>query len=260
MSVNEKMTLIADAIRDKTGETGVLTLDDIAEKIPQVYNAGKDKQCNDFWDSYQDNGNRTNYNYAFSGTGWTNIFFSPKYDMLPSGRHASEYMFSDNAIYGSLPEILKEYGVTLDFSNSIDVKNVFSGSKFSRVGIVDTKSVEGCWYMFYNCTELETIDNIILYPDTCDAISWHNMFNYSGKLKNITISGEGSIKNSCELSHTKVLSKASIINVINYLSDDVSGQTLFLSSQAVTTAFGSTSSQEWLELVGTKPNWTISIG
>ncbi len=257
MSVNEKMTLIADAIRDKTEETGVLTLDDIAEKIPQVYNAGKDKQYNDFWDSYQDNGNRDSYEHAFAGLGWTNETFKPKYDILPQ---QADNLFARSRIYGSLPDILEKSGVTLDFSEAGSAKNTFQNSKFSRIGVVDLKSAMSAFYLFYDCSELETINNLIIYNGYTGEYSWKNMFNYSGKLKNITISGEGSIKNSCELSHTKVLSKASIINVINYLSDDVSGQTLFLSSQAVTTAFGSTSSQEWLELVGTKPNWTISIG
>ncbi len=41
MSVNEKMTAIADAIRDKTGGTDALTLDDMAQAIPDVYDAGR---------------------------------------------------------------------------------------------------------------------------------------------------------------------------------------------------------------------------
>lgn len=40
MSVNAKMTAIADAIRDKTGGKEKLTLDGICTAIPQVYAAG----------------------------------------------------------------------------------------------------------------------------------------------------------------------------------------------------------------------------
>lgn len=40
MSVNEKMTAIADAIREKTGDTELLTLDDMATEIPRVYESG----------------------------------------------------------------------------------------------------------------------------------------------------------------------------------------------------------------------------
>lgn len=41
MSVNEKMTAIADNIRAKTGGTEPLTLDGMAESIPEVYSAGQ---------------------------------------------------------------------------------------------------------------------------------------------------------------------------------------------------------------------------
>lgn len=41
MSVNEKMTAIADAIRDKTGKTEPLTLDGMASGVNEVYEAGQ---------------------------------------------------------------------------------------------------------------------------------------------------------------------------------------------------------------------------
>lgn len=41
MSVQEKMTAIADAIRDKTGSAGLLTLDDMVASVPEVYEAGR---------------------------------------------------------------------------------------------------------------------------------------------------------------------------------------------------------------------------
>ena len=82
LTVNEKMMAIADAIRDKTSGTDALTLDDMAESIPKVYDAGKKSQYDEFWDSYQENGTCTNYNYAFYGRGWTNKTFNPKYDSL----------------------------------------------------------------------------------------------------------------------------------------------------------------------------------
>lgn len=41
MSVNSKMTAIADAIRAKTGSTDALTLDGMAAAIPNVYAAGE---------------------------------------------------------------------------------------------------------------------------------------------------------------------------------------------------------------------------
>lgn len=35
-----------------------------------------------FWDSFQLNGNRTNYPYLFAGCGWTDTSYDPKYDII----------------------------------------------------------------------------------------------------------------------------------------------------------------------------------
>ena len=55
------------------------------------------------------------------------------------------------------------------------------------------------------------------------------------------------------------LTKASLTSIINGLSADASGLTVSLSKTAVNNAFGGTESAEWLALVATKPNWTISL-
>ena len=65
-TVNDKMTAIADAIRERTGETEPLTLDDMATDIPKVYEKGKQAERDEFWDAYQENGKRTQYNFAFA--------------------------------------------------------------------------------------------------------------------------------------------------------------------------------------------------
>ena len=45
MSINEKMTAIADAIRAKTGGTNALTLDGMAAAIPEVFAAGESAEA-----------------------------------------------------------------------------------------------------------------------------------------------------------------------------------------------------------------------
>lgn len=54
----------------------------IAEKQQVVFEAGKAKERSDFWDIYQDYGNRKNYHQAFysiGGKGWTDDTYNPKY-------------------------------------------------------------------------------------------------------------------------------------------------------------------------------------
>ena len=57
----------------------------IAENEQKVYEAGKKSQYDEFWDTYQTNGQRTNYTYAFSGLGWTDNLYKPKYPITFAG-------------------------------------------------------------------------------------------------------------------------------------------------------------------------------
>ena len=80
MSVNEKMTAIADAVRIKTGSTQKLSLDGIADGVEDVFEAGKKTGYDAFWDAFQDYGNRTDYQVAFS-RGFPMEAYNPKYDL-----------------------------------------------------------------------------------------------------------------------------------------------------------------------------------
>ena len=65
----------------------------IAEKLKEVFNAGKNKgkaegieegreaEYNDFWDSYQDRGIRSSGNYMCASGGWNDSTFKPKYSL-----------------------------------------------------------------------------------------------------------------------------------------------------------------------------------
>ena len=80
--LNEKMTAIADAIREKTGETEPLTLDDMATDIPKVFDAGKKAQLLAFWGPFQNYGEKMSYNSSFRHNGWGNDgAYDPQYTM-----------------------------------------------------------------------------------------------------------------------------------------------------------------------------------
>ncbi len=125
----------------------------------------------------------------------------------------------------------------------------------------DTSKGTNFGYMFYYCTNLTTIPQL----DTSKGISFNYMFNSCSKLTNLTMAG--TIKaNGMDLQHSTKLSKASIISVINALSDTTNALKVQLSKTAVNNAFetsggvadGSTS-EEWTTLIATKANWTIAL-
>lgn len=143
MSINEKMTAIADAIRDKTGGTDALTLDEMAQSIPTVFNAGKEAEEKAFWEVFQ---KRTSWQYAFAYNGWTDENYNPIYPIrigstntnmyyssgitdtkvsLDASARTLNYTFRDSAIV-TIPELIVNESTDINqgFTNATALKNI----------------------------------------------------------------------------------------------------------------------------------------
>lgn len=267
MGVNEKMKAIADAIRHKTKGTEPLTLDGMATEIPKVFEEGKQAEYDAFWNAYQENGNRTNYDRAFAGIGWNDIIFKPKYKINVVG---SAYMtFAATHI----TEITRE---TVDFSKATKFSYTFYYHNRLEKIEVDVSSATAFSDLFYNSNASADRDK---YGNLADV----KLFNINEKctftrpfptpfpkLTNFFVSGV--IGSDFDIKNLTLISKDNIINVINCLSTKTSGLTVTLSAAAVNKAFETaeglkdgTTSAEWIALAGNettdgiRPNWTISL-
>ena len=261
MSVQEKMTAIADAIREKTEGTEPLTLDDMAASVQEVYDKGQGagydegskSEYDAFWDGFQDYGNRTSYVGGFYGDGWTAQTFRPKYDIKPTEAN-SMFQHTYGLVNVDMVEHLKGLGVILDFSNATSLNYTFSLSRAKRWGVIDTRKCTSLFYTFdqgYNY--LQTIDKIILKDD--GSQTFDNAFRYVYQLKEVRFEGVVG-QNGLNLSGTKVLSKDSFKSLVNALSATETGKTVTLSNVAKQSAF---TAEEWAVLIATKPNWTFSL-
>ena len=245
MSVNEKMTAIADAIREKTGKTETLGLDAMAVGVGEVYEAGQKSEYDRFWDTFQQYGTRTDYSNGF-GAGWKDALFKPKYDLIPTNGYM---MFRSSGISD-----LKNLSVKLDFSKVTNVQYMFQWSAVKYLGVVDIRAITNVpSSMFAYTSSLVTIDKLILKDDGTQRLET-GMFASASALRDLTI--EGVIGTSLSFKSCKNLSKESIISIINALSDDKTGLTLTLSITAKEAAF---TADEWATLIATKSNWTISL-
>ena len=225
-------------------------LNDRLEQIIGGGTTGYKSHYHEFWDNYQQNGDRTNYQGAFMGYGWTEKTLKPKYDMTPS---RADNMFKVvTSMQIDFVEYLKKLDVTLDFSQCTNFNETFSYCKFDRIGVVDTTSATNLGTTFSN-SGMRTIDKLVLKSDGSQTFS--SPFNNCTNLENIII--EGVIgKNGFNIQHSTKLSKASIESIINALSITTSGLTVTLSKTAVNNAF---TTDEWNTLIATKSNWTISL-
>lgn len=206
---------ICDKVREKTATTENIKSGAMPDKINEVYETGKQAEYDRFWDNYQDNGNRTNYEYAFFGSGWNNETFKPKYDIVPVTETFG--LLENSRIQGDLAEICEKQGITLDFSKATKFELVFQNSKFTRIGVIDASNGNRFNQVFYSCTNLETIDLLKL---TEKIASYNNPFIGCTSLQNIEIDGvigaNISFKDSILLTHDSLMS---VINALkNYVT------------------------------------------
>lgn len=244
--------------------------------IEATYNKsyGMQTEYDRFWDAFQSNGELETYGYSFAYSKWNDKTFRPKYDIKPS---SGNYMFAYNNttntatngknVIQDLADCLKKAGVVLDTSNTIYFQRPFyMGGGFTHIPAISFESCANLDAVFYQCTNLHTIDKLILKADGTNVFltaDYERPFFNCSSLKNITV--EGVIGNSVSFQWCP-LTKASITNIINTLSSTITGQTLTLKLSAVNTAFetstgagdGSTSA-EFAALVATKTNWTITM-
>ena len=259
--LDSDLTNIADKIREKTGGSDTYTIEEMPSGVDAAFEAGVKSEYDRFWDNYQQNGERTNYDYAFAGLRWTDETFLPKYNVKPT---SAGHIFSATAIT-NLPLMLKKTGVEIDFSNLVSASYIAQNSKFiTHFPICDMRKMARLDHLFFGCDKLQSIEKIILKDDGSQTFSQYSFYELP-KLEELFF--EGVIgKSGIALQASVKLSKASITNIIQHLSTTTNGLSITLSNNAVNNAFetstgaadGSTSA-DWLALVATKSNWTISL-
>lgn len=224
-TVNEKMTAIADAIRNKTLETEALTLDDMAEKISLVsdlgYLRGKD-------DGYAEGNTRgyslgtadekqvwwemitstTNHEYRFRNTNWTNKPFDPPSAIKPAYA---------GSMFENTVGLKKLSNQQIDFSDCYGFNRIFSGSQVEELPVIDmSKSTQTVQNIFNGASFLHTIEKIILknggsqtFNDAC--------FNNIPELQNVIF--EGIFVSNISFAQSSKLTFDSLWSIIEALKD-----------------------------------------
>ncbi len=267
MTTAEKLQTIAENVSkvyEAGYEKGKSEGGDNETAYNEGFEAGKQAEYDEFWDTYQSNGERTHYNYAFQQ--WALDIIKPKYDIKPTGLANNLFYGVKAPIVGSktvdMVEWLNELGIILDLSKATNINYLLTDVAFGRIGVIDATSATQMTYTFQRMKHLVTIDKFILKSDGSQVFSGN--FIECAKLENITI--EGTIgQNGFNVQWSTKLSKSSITSIINALSSTTSGLTVTLSKEAVDKAWGTPNNNngtltfEWAQLLGTKPNWTISL-
>lgn len=219
------------------------------------YDEGQTAEYDRFWDSFQQNGNRTDYTYGFAGA-WDRTTFRPKYDMHATTYNCCFHQFNyydQNWESFDMVEYLENIGVELDTTKATNFSSMFMWAWVGRLGVIDCRAASWSLTTAFAYGKIKTIDKLIVKPEN----TFNNTFINNTELTNITF--EGTIGDSISFQWQTKLSKASIESVITHLSTTTSGKTATFSKTAVTNAFGSTTASAWTTLVNSKSNWTISL-
>lgn len=239
MSVNEKMTAIADAIRSKTGGTEKLGLDAMASSIGEVYDngrsdgfsegysdgydnghsngysggydEGKQAEYDYLWNGIQQNGNRTNYDTCFKN--WASIVeIKPKYQIKAS-RLYETFLYCQRA--NKIPDdVIPSNNVA--FTHLYQAFAYCSALEEINFDLPINAGADGFNSTFRDCKKLKTIKKIILDGKT---YGWGYCFYMCEALENIAFEGDIKAQASISLAESKVLSDASVQNIIDHLFD-----------------------------------------
>lgn len=253
--------------------TTVERLDTIEGNVEKVHNAGQEKgkqaEYDAFWDAFQSNGNRTDYNTAFSGFYWNADTLRPKYPIKIVDY--SSAAFSNCFFKSGLPStehnnLLDISHIKIDVSKATACDQMFANARVNGVTLIFSEKITNLNQAFTkaNGGSIGGMEITLLVPNP--NCNWTNTFQYHRVKRLILLDGTVIGKNGFNVSWANGLPHDDLVGIVNALSNETSGLSVSLNKQAVNKAFetssgandGSTSA-EWLALIATKPNWTISL-
>ena len=220
-------------IREKTNETEPIKSGELADKVDEVYEAGKQAEHKAVWDAIQDYGRRFNYNNAFTGYGLMGDIFYPTYDLKPTQANSMFNCMGDTVAIGGrntridFTQRFIDCGIEFDLSNCTRAQDIFYFCKVAtRLPKLDLTKIEADAYarrLVYQCSNLTKIDEIVV-PSTLTPTNW---FDYCTALTDLTISGTIG-KNGFNVMWSTKLSKSSILSILKACNISVSAVTITL--------------------------------
>lgn len=265
MKLETFFTSIADKTRELLGITDKIKPKNFVNKLTEIFNAGKKSAYDEFWDNYQQNGNRRDYYCAFSGNGWTTDNFKPKYDIVITGEGNSNiYFFDRNRVSGSLKQILKNQGVELKFEKLVNAYNVvrlfYNNSGITELPTIDFSSLTSgstSTYAISWLSALETVEKFV-FPNSSAVTMF--LFNNCKNLKNITF--EGTCLNSFNFNTNGAVSADSIKNLFEHLDTTATTTNRTITLNNKTKTAYTQVYNDWdtkVAYYSTNGNWTFSI-
>lgn len=203
----------------------------------EYYQIGKQAEYDRFWDSYQQNGSRANYRYAFAGPCWTEETLQLKYpikivDTTTTSRRCM-YMFAYLNSGGAKPFDMTEVCSKIDFSEALSIQNLFNNARAENI-TVDASKATNCSGAF-GLGDGGRLNNITFtVSDAC--ITFTNTFANNTSLTNLTITAGSQIAASINFKSCTKLTLESAKSILTALKNltgtgNENGMSITLSSE-----------------------------
>lgn len=213
----ERFKLIADKIREKIGISELIKPSDFPEKIDEVFDAGKMSH----WDGLQQNGERTDYSYAFCNTNYEEI--NPKY---PITAEKVMYIFMGCSKLKDASNIVID--ITAEKPNMMYAcSNCNSMTKAPIFNFLKAPIIKTYTSMYTGCYSLSSV-SVYWGDGSCDAVTQRNacqnMFFKCWELTDIDFGDtETGSPTGLDLSYAKGLTVASVQSLLSSLKTIPSG-------------------------------------
>lgn len=226
----------------------------IAENEQRVYDAGKKAEADLFWDEYQNNGARVDYQHAFragagDGGGWTWERLSGiKHKATPTNAAYMFYRFGSakNEAVGDYSLIADKF----DFSKSTDMQYAFYSARMSNITL-DLSSATNLSFAFSGAFD-SSIKTLTLKVTEKWTTGANYAFAYCSGLQNLTFTEDSVIAcDGLNLSWSGGLTHDSLMSVINALKSGVT-KTLTLGA----TNLAKLTNEE--KAIATQKGWTLA--
>lgn len=221
------------------------------------WNLGEQAEYDRLWDSLQQNGDRRNHMYAFAGAAWDGNTFKPKHpirfnDTSETTRHA---MCTFTYFGWGSSFVLDLSTIDIDFSGCKTLTNTFANAQVNNIYIDGSNlaTMTGTFNRADTSDKTCLTDVTLKITDKC--YNFNNTFAHCRGLVNLTIEEGSVIGANLDLSATTVITKESLLDVIDALKN-YSG-----TGTTHTLTLGSTNLAKLSEAdkaIATQKGWTLA--
>ena len=294
MALTDKLRAIGNAIRNKTGNTAPLTLEQMPQEIERIttgdYTEGYVQKLHDilatgswfdlFWETYQDGGKRRRYRSAFNCDQadarqfWTLATLRPKYSF--GNVTGAAHMFYHLQIQKDFMKYFGQYVENFTFSlkESEDNTYAFCFSQFTHLPELDLTGAGALndlvlgYARFLQEVHIK-VDNTVKPLSYSNLLQGQKHAGYLIKgcnaLREVYIDGE--LCANLDFEESTNLSKECVIRVMEARSQYSAENTIIFKKTMIDKLFNTSGSppytgsesDEWKDLINARPNWTVVL-